>query len=890
MPLPKLSSASLKRLVFSLIALIFLPILAAILVTGFRQYQQSLQDFEGDTIRVIDAFMKEQVNISTRTQQLFTILSHVPAVKDLDIPLCNSLLQNIHKETPQYSTIVVANGEGLIDCCAIPLKKTINVTDRSWFKRITKEREFIIDNYLISRSAKKASLPFAYPIFDEDGNLKAAIGAAYNLTYYNELFEKIDIPKEYQIILTDRKGMVLYQSTTDKQCLGKSLNDCQGFNVPHSGSQQKTFEVKDAEGIDQVYMFDWLQVGRDNNEICFLVGVPRQRMVSDVLTTLFVNLSILAFIGFSSLLIAWFASRKFLLIPINSLVQKTNEIKMGTWVQSEKESNLPLELKRLSTAFDEMVADLSQKEKERDKALSEAKHELLIRKQVEKDLTESEEHLKVLFEQASDPIYVCTMDGRLINVNTAACMATGYCQDELLQLNVTDLDVDHSTKNTLGDFFTTLSPGKQVPLLSIHRKKDGTIFPVEITVARIETPSGSRVMGIARDITERIQIEERSKQTQKMESVGRLAGGIAHDLNNLLTPILGYAELMKVEKETPHQTKAKIEHILKAGTGARDLVRQLLAFSRKQVLEYKPLDINQVLDDFQNLIRRTLRENIEIAISKSPENLLVKADIGQLEQVIMNLSVNAADAMPEGGTLSIETSIEELDEKYAEKHQGVTPGKHAMISFSDTGHGMDKETLSQIFEPFFSTKGEQGTGLGLATVYGIIKQHNGNIWVYSEPGIGTTFKIYLPFLREEEEHRKTQKATSESKDLSGSETILLVEDNEQVRDTAYDILEQQGYKVLRATGGEEAITKIASTDQPVHLLLTDVVMPDMNGKQLYDNLSQTYPSLKVLYMSGYTDDIIVHHGVLDEGVYLLQKPFSNHSILSKVREVIDTGN
>jgi signal transduction histidine kinase len=454
-------------------------------------------------------------------------------------------------------------------------------------------------------------------------------------------------------------------------------------------------------------------------------------------------------------------------------------------------------------------------------------------------------------------------------------------------LYVTDLDKDHSNEKALGNFFATMLPGKHVPLLSVHRKKDGTLFPVEITVARIETPSGPRIMGIAREITERIKIEERSKQTQKMESIGRLAGGIAHDLNNLLTPIIGYAELIKIDIQTQEQTKGKIEHILKAGTGARDLVRQLLAFSRKQVLEYKPLDINQVLDGFQNLIRRTIREDIDIAISKSSELSLVMADIGQIEQVIMNLSVNAADAMPEGGTLSIETSIEHLDEKYAENHQSVIPGKHAMISFSDTGYGMDKETISHIFEPFFSTKGDQGTGLGLSTVYGIIKQHNGNIWVYSEPGIGTTFKVYLPALGEEEELLKTQKSAPATKDLRGSETILLVEDNEQVRETAYDILKQQGYTILKATGGEEAITIIASTDQPVHLLLTDVVMPDMNGKQLYDTLSQIYPSLKVLYMSGYTNDIIVHHGVLDEGVQLIQKPFTNHSFLNKVRYVID---
>lgn len=887
MPFVKTSSLSLKRFLFILIVLIFLPILAAMLVTGFRQYQQVQQDFEIDTGRIIDAFMKEQVNISARTQQLLMILSHVPAVNDLDIPQCNSLLQNIHKENPQYSTIVVSSGEGLIDCCAIPLKKTINVADRSWFKRIAKERDFIIDNFLISRSAKKASLPFAYPIFDKDGNLKAAIGAAYNLAHYNELFEKIDTPKDYQIILTDRKGIVLYQSAPGKQCLGNSLNDCHGFDIPLSDPTQRIFEAKDGEGIDQVYMFDWLQVGRDNNEICFLIAIPRQKMVADVLSTLFVNLTILALIGVSSLLIAWFASRKFLLTPINSLIQKINDIKQGTWVLPEEENSLPLELNRLSTAFDEMVVDLSKKEKERDKALAEAEQELQTRKQVEKDLTESEEHLKVLFEQASDPIYVCEMDGRLINVNTAACVATGYSEEELLQLYVTDLDVDHSTKDALGDLFASILPGKHIPLLSVHRKKDGTTFPVEITIARIETPSGARIMGIARDITERIQIEERSKQTQKMESVGRLAGGIAHDLNNLLTPILGYAELMKLDGQIQEQTKSKIEHILKAGTGARDLVSQLLAFSRKQVLEYKPLNINQVLDGFESLIRRTIREDIEITISKSPELPLVMADIGQLEQVIMNLSVNAAYAMPEGGTLSIETSIEHLDEKYAEKHQGVTPGKHAMISFSDTGHGMDKETLPQIFEPFFSTKGKQGTGLGLSTVYGIIKQHNGNIWVYSEPGIGTTFKIYLPVLGEEEGLLETQNSAPATKKLRGSETILLVEDNEQVRETVYDILKQQGYTILRATGGEEAITTMASTDEPVHLLLTDVVMPDMNGKQLYETLSQTYPSLKVLYMSGYTNDIIVHHGVLDNGVQLIQKPFTNHSILSKVREVID---
>ena len=395
-----------------------------------------------------------------------------------------------------------------------------------------------------------------------------------------------------------------------------------------------------------------------------------------------------------------------------------------------------------------------------------------------------------------------------------------------------------------------------------------------------------------RDIDEQVKLEEDRKilerqltQTQKLESIGHLAGGVAHDLNNLLSPILGYTEMLLDEEAIPHHIKEKLRQINKAGLGARDLVRQLLAFGRKQTLEYKPLNINETIRGFEKLIRRTIPEDIELEIIASERIQPVIADVGQIEQVIMNLSINAADAMKSGGRLTIETDLVELDETYLASRPIVKPGSYVMMSFSDTGCGMDEQTQEQIFEPFFSTKGQKGTGLGLATVYGIVKQHEGNIWVYSEPDEGTTIKIYLPVTDTAEAVQ--EKTIIKPVTFQGVEIILLVEDNQQVRNLAQTILELQGYKVLVAVDGVDALEKMESFQDKVHLLLTDVVLPNMNGKEVYEMAAIKHPALKVLYMSGYTDNIIAHRGVLDEGINFIQKPFSVQSLASKVREVLD---
>ncbi len=401
------------------------------------------------------------------------------------------------------------------------------------------------------------------------------------------------------------------------------------------------------------------------------------------------------------------------------------------------------------------------------------------------------------------------------------------------------------------------------------------------------SPAPNQFAGIVTDVTLRKALEEQLQQNQKMESVGRLAGGVAHDLNNLLTPILGYGEMLsdEIAPENPLHTSAL--EIVRASTRARDLVGQLLAFSRKQTLAYRTIDMNRAVEGFSNLLRRTLREDIRFEITLEPSLQKIRADIGQLEQVIMNLSVNAQDAMPKGGILSLGTTMAFLEEGDADLHPDMKPGEYVMLTIRDTGSGIDEETRAHIFEPFFSTKGQLGTGLGLATVYGIVRQHGGNICVSSDPGSGTTFRVYLPASPEPDPEMTAESPGMAEPAATGTETILVVEDNAQVHRLTSTLLRLRGYTVLEAGSGSEALALLGSGDQPVHLLLTDVVMPGMDGRQLYAQAREKRPDLRVLYMSGYSQEVIAHHGVLDEGVQFIPKPFTLQGLAAMVRKTLD---
>ncbi|MBI9097625.1 MAG: response regulator [Spirochaetaceae bacterium] len=431
-------------------------------------------------------------------------------------------------------------------------------------------------------------------------------------------------------------------------------------------------------------------------------------------------------------------------------------------------------------------------------------------------------------------------------------------------------------------FFITRSIVRPLEILQKAAKEVGSgklNSPIEVQTYYRELDETARIFEKMRfGLEEKAKIEEQLQQTQKVESIGRLAGGVAHDLNNLLTPILGYSEIL-LNKMTDEPQTSHVRQIFKAGSKAKDLVQQLLAFSRKQNLDYKPLDLNKIIRNFEKLIERTIREDIVIEINESPIPPVIMADPGQIEQVVLNLSVNAQDAMADGGVLTIEISVVEMDDPDS--------GTYALLAISDTGCGMDREVQNKIFEPFFSTKGDFGIGLGLATVYGIVNQHKGMIHVYSELDRGTTFKIYLPISKETISETKRKREIKINK--KGSETILVAEDNEQVKDLTVAIIKSLGYKVLSADNGSEALSILSEYDEPVHLLLTDVIMPGINGKDLFSRAKLIHKDLKVLFMSGYAATAIAHHNVIETGAQFIQKPFSTGSLAQKIREVLDKG-
>ncbi len=553
-------------------------------------------------------------------------------------------------------------------------------------------------------------------------------------------------------------------------------------------------------------------------------------------------------------------------------------------------SQFPVEISLSPVAVDgrivvlSAIRDVSERQRmERElRRVSEEMH-----RQTVEQLGEYRSRLASIIDSSEDAIIAKTLDGTITAWNKGAEHIYGYTAEEMIGKNISTL-VPADRPNEIPEIMRKIAHGESVEHYeSVRVTKDRRQLNISITVSPLRDATGEIVgaSAIARDITAQRKAEEQLRQSQKMEAVGRLAGGVAHDFNNVLGIINACAEFLRDRIETGSEPAVYVENIRKATERGAALTRQLLAFSRKQVVKPVLLDMNDRLKEISRLLRPLMGDDVEIVVRPRSESTIVEADPGQLDQIIMNLAVNARDAMPKGGRFILETDLVEFDQHFADQHQPLKPGKYVMLAVSDSGVGMDKATLSRIFEPFFTTKEQgKGTGLGLATVYGIAQQAGGHIWVYSEPGQGTTFKLYLPSA--EDKLKATPIAQAAEAAPKRLATILLVEDDEIMRSLTRQMLKEQGYTVVEASHGKAALEWMqANHGQPIDLLLTDVVMPAMSGPELAERLSALHPKLKIIYMSGYTGELMEASERLKRGI-LIEKPFTRTALLNTLHKTL----
>ncbi len=509
------------------------------------------------------------------------------------------------------------------------------------------------------------------------------------------------------------------------------------------------------------------------------------------------------------------------------------------------------------------------------------------RRRTEKALWESEERYRTLAEAAHDMIFILNRDGCLQYINNYGAHAFGRKPEEIIGRPLEDLFPVHIAERQKMSIRKILETGEdmneemRIPLSGQDRWIDAHLVPVKDVAGNVDS-----ILGIVRDITERKALEDQLRHSQKLEGIGQLAGGIAHDFNNILNVIIGYGTLIEGNMKENDPNRIHLQEILHAGEKAARLTQSLLAFSRKQIIDPAPHDLNEIIKGVENILRRTIGEDIELISMLSIEKPTVLVDRGQMEQALLNLAINARDAMPHGGQLIMETEIFHLDKEYARGHGYGEPGMYVLLSVSDSGAGMDEDTKKRAFEPFFTTKEPgKGTGLGLSMVYGIVKQHDGYINLYSEPGRGTTFKIYLPLIKGEVQ--KTTGPNPTTYPVGGTETILVAEDDRTVRELTRSVLEKFGYTVIPAVDGEDAIERFMDNKEKIRLLLLDVIMPKINGKEVYEKIKKINPDIKTIFLSGYTANLIQKKGVLNKGLDFILKPVSPKDLLRKTREVLD---
>jgi len=878
---------SLMARLVSYFLLLSLVIVGLVGYIGFDQAREALKQSIFDRLNAA-VILKEDLLNNWVEEHRHTLL-FIAQLPDLQAQA--KILSSYEESTPEYQAahtslskylaIIVANEPDLEEIFILSDTggKILVSTDKSQEGEYRVKASYFtqgqldtfVQNIYPSPQTTKPTMTIATPLYDETGQRSSVLATHLNLARVDQIMlERAGLGESGETYLIDKFNVFISEERFGRKDFSRGVHS-EGIDSAIQGRDDAGLYLNYA-GTPVIGVYRWL----DDRELALLAEMSQQEAFAPARflaqTILLIGLTSTAILVVGGYLLARQIARPILAITDTAIQVAAGDSTLMAPVLTEDEVGT------LARAFNQMTGQLR----------------LLYSGMEEKvaELERSERALRLsdeILKQMPDAITLVDLEGNTLRWMGKAEEIFGYTAEEAVGRPINFLQrpgMGEAVTAKIGE--SIQETGKflgEIPCV----RKDGSEVPIEITATLIFDKEGNPIasIGINKDITERKQLEERLRQTQKMEAVGVLAGGVAHDFNNILTAILGYSELLLRDLAPNNPIHQGIEEIQKAGERAASLTRQLLAFSRKQVLQPKTLDLNLAVTDMERMLHRLIGEDIELLTILAPRLGKVMADPGQMDQVIMNLAVNGRDAMPYGGKLTIETKNITLKEDHARQYSGVPPGKYVMLAISDTGQGMDAETQVRIFEPFFTTKEvDKGTGMGLATAHGIIRQSGGYIWVYSEPEQGTTFKIYLPRIEEIEEGGQQEHMLA--KPPPGEESILVVEDNQLVRDLAARVLKTEGYTVLTASDGKEGLRVAERHKDPIHLLLTDVVMPSgMSGRDLAERLATTRPTTKILYMSGYTDNAIVHHGVLDHDLEFLQKPFSPDALLRKIREVLD---
>ncbi|MEW6487039.1 MAG: ATP-binding protein [Thermodesulfobacteriota bacterium] len=858
--------ASLRTRVALLVLLALAPAVGLIGWNGLTLRRLAREAAHGEALRLARIARDQHQTLVEATRQVLAAASRVPAVFRPESEECQRFSASLVSELPQLAALLVGRPDGEIVCAPGGVGSPVNLGDRHHFRQAVHTLQPAVGEYLIGRVTGEAVLPFAHPLLDEAGRLQFVLVTGLRLDWLGRLEAGAELPPGSQLAVFDRLGTVLARYPEPGEWVGRAAAETELGRAVLRPSQ-RVRELRGLDGVERLYAIAALR-HRSDEVGHVAVGIPTAVAYAGANRVLLVNTALLAGAILAAVLAAWGFGGALIVRPARALARAARALGEGDLSARTRLAGAPGELGEVARAFDRMAEDVERRERER---------------------REREATLRALLDGNPETLLLVSAQGRILAVNETGARRLGAPREELLGRDVHGLfspEVAARRRERFAEAVRTRRP------VRFEDERSGRTYEQVLQPVLDEAGGVVSLAILAIDVTERKRTQEelnRSQeqlaQAQRLEAVGLLAGGIAHDFNNLLQVVLGRGELALARLAPENPARADLGEMVQAALRAASLTRQLLAFSRRQVLQPRVLDLNAVVAGIQTMIRRLIGEDIAVEALLNPDLGRTLADPGQVEQILVNLALNARDAMPRGGKLTISTANADLDEAYARLHPELAPGPYVMLAVSDTGQGMPPEVVARLFEPFFTTKEQgRGTGLGLATVYGIVKQSGGHIAVYSEPGTGTAFKVYLPRAAEDAGAPAPDPKPEETP-VSGTGTVLVVEDEDPVRATVRQVLAALGYTVHDARTPDDAFLLAGGLDR-LDLLITDVILPGMSGRDVAERLRKERPGLRVLYVSGYTDDAIVRHGVLDPGLAFLQKPFTRDALARKVREVL----